>query len=267
MSLKFYSNLLNDLFMKNEISVLIPVFNGENYLERTLLSIYNQSCKVDELLIINDGSSDNSKKIIFKWKKKLPISYYENFKNMGVPFSLRKGISLCKGNIIFRLDSDDEWKKNHVKNILCLINKDRDSTLFASKACYKFPLKRKKIISKTLFNETIRKDLMWDNPLVHSSIAFRKEDYFKTTGYLNYKYAHDYSLFIGLLNIGKLSFLNKISVNYYVYPNSLSRRNYRECLIERFKNQWRALFLFKSENKLFALKVFPILLIRTIFSK
>ena len=96
---------------------------------------------------------------------------------MGVPFSLRRGISLSKGDIIFRLDCDDEWKKNHVKNILFLISKDKNAVLFASRACYKFPLKRKKIISKTLSNKTIRKDLMWDNPIVHSSVAFRKEDY------------------------------------------------------------------------------------------
>ena len=90
--------------MVNKISVIIPVFNGEKYLNRALFSILNQSYKVDEVLIINDGSEDNSKKIILNWKKKLPIAFYENNKNMGVPFSLRKGIYLSKGNMIFRLD-------------------------------------------------------------------------------------------------------------------------------------------------------------------
>ena len=49
--------------MKNKISVIIPVFNGEKYLDRTLFSIFNQVCKVYEVLIINDGSYDDSKKM------------------------------------------------------------------------------------------------------------------------------------------------------------------------------------------------------------
>ena len=252
--------------MVNKISVIIPVFNGEKYLNRALFSILNQSYKVDEVLIINDGSEDNSKKIILNWKKKLPIAFYENNKNMGVPFSLRKGIYLSKGNIIFRLDCDDEWKKNHVKNIMSLIKKNDSSVLFASRANYKFPKKRIVQKSKILSNKKIRKDLMWDNPIVHSSVAFRKEDYFMTIGYSNLRCAHDYSLFIELLKIGQFTFSNKLSVNYYVNENSLSRRNLKESLNDRFENQWRALYLFNKENKLYAFRVFLILIFRKAFS-
>jgi len=253
--------------MINKISVLIPVFNAEKYIERSLISIFNQSYQVDEVLIINDGSNDNSKKIISSWKKKLPIIYFENAKNMGVPFSLRKGIALCKGDIVFRIDSDDEWKENHVKNILLLMQRKKEAVLFASRAYYKFPEDGKFQISKIISNKTIRKNLMWDNPIVHSTIAFRKEDYFKTCGYMSYKYAHDYSLFIELLKVGQLSFSDKITVNYYVSENSLSRINPKECLRERFINQWRALFLYGSYYKIFALKVLPILIIRTLLSR
>ena len=253
--------------MENNVSVIIPVLNGEKYLERTLISIFNQSFKVYEVVIINDGSIDNSKKIILNWKNKLPIIYYENNRNMGVPFSLRRGISLSKGNIIFRLDCDDEWKKNHVKNIMLLINRNKNSVLFASRAYYKFSNKGVVQKSKILTNKTIRKDLMWDNPIVHSSVAFRRQDYFRTIGYSNLVCAHDYSLFIELLNIGEFSFSNKLSVNYYVNENSLSRKNLKKSLNERFINQWRALFLFNKENKIYAFKVFLILIIRSIISK
>ena len=84
---------------------------------------------------------------------------------------------------------------------------------------------------------------------------------------MNYKVAHDYGLFIELLRIGELSFSKKVSVNYYVNNNSLSKRNNKESLKERLINQWRAIYLFKSESKLLALKILPILLIRTIFKK
>jgi len=253
--------------MLKKISVIIPIFNSEKYLQRSLKSIFKQSFKVHEVIIIDDGSCDNSKKIVFNWMNKLPISYYKNDRNMGVPFSLRKGICLSKGDIIFRLDSDDEWRKNHVKNIYTLINKNKNSVLFASRASYKYPSKKEILISKILSSKTIKKDLMWDNPIVHSTVAFRKEDYLKTCGYMNYKIAHDYGLFIELLRLGELSFSKNVSVNYYVNNNSLSKKNNKESLKERLLNQWRAIYLFKSESKLLALKIIPILLIRTIFKK
>ena len=181
---------------------------------------------------------------------------------MGVPFSLRRGISLSKGDIIFRLDCDDEWKKNHVKNTIFLIQKNKKSVLFAARAYYIFPKKRIVQKSKILSNKNIRKDLMWDNPIVHSTVAFRKEDYFRTIGYSNLRCAHDYSLFIELLKIGQFTFSNKLSVNYYVNENSLSRRNLKECLNDRFKNQWKALYLFYKESKIYAFKVFLILIVR-----
>ena len=87
-----------------------------------------------------------------------------------------------------------------------------------------------------------------------------------TIGYSNLRCAHDYSLFIELLNIGQFTFSNKLSVNYYVNKNSLSRRNLRESLNDRFVNQWRALSLFNKENKLYAFKVFLILIVRKVFS-
>ena len=147
------------------------------------------------------------------------------------------------------------------------MQKKENSVLFASRAEYKFPEDARFHISKIISNKTIRKNLMWENPIVHSTVAFRKEDYFKTCGYMSFKYAHDYSLFIELLKIGQLSFSDKITVNYYVSKNSLSRINPKECLRERFMNQWKALFLFSSQNKLFAFKVLPILIIRTLLSR
>ena len=89
-------------------------------------------------------------------------------------------------------------------------------------------------------------------------------------GFLNIK-KHFESIKYGLCII---DFINKALPKQYkdklmfdIVSNSLSRINPKECLRERFMNQWRALFLFSSQNKLFALKVLPILIIRTILSR
>lgn len=251
--------------MEINTTVIIPVLNGEHFIDRALNSILFQSIPLDEILIINDGSFDKTEEKVLDWKNKLPINYYKNKLNMGVPFSLRKGISMTNADLIFRLDIDDEWNSNHVENLLKLVHKDKNAVLFASRA--NFYNKQNKLIkqSQLLLNHTIRKDLQWDNPIVHSSVAFRKEDYFKTIGYSNFKYAHDYSLFIELLNIGKLSFSKEASVNYYFYENSLSHKSPKESLMERLKNQWRAIHIFAKIDIFYSLKIIPILILRAIF--
>lgn len=246
-------------------TVIIPILNGEHFIDRALNSILFQSIPLDEILIINDGSFDKTEEKILDWKKKLPINYHKNKVNMGVPYSLRKGISITNSDLIFRLDIDDEWNSNHVENLLKLVHKDKKAVLFASRA--NFYNQQNKLIkcSKFLSNRNIRRDLKWDNPIVHSSVAFRKEDYLKTIGYSNFKYAHDYSLFIELLNIGKLSFSEDPSVKYYFYNNSLSHKYPKESLIERLKNQWKAIYIFAKVDIFYSLKILPIIIFRTIF--
>jgi len=249
-------------------TVIIPVFNGEKYLDRALHSILIQTLKIDEVIIINDASTDMTKDIIKKWFRYLPIKYYENKLNMGVPYSLRKAIKNTKAEFIFRLDCDDAWKNDHVENLNKLFNKDSESVLYASKTEYFSKNRGIFYTSKTLSNNDIRSLLMWDNPIVHSSVAFRKKDYLKTKGYRkDFKYTHDYALFIDLMRIGKLSFSDKVSVEYYVYENSLSHKEPKKCLLERFNNQWKALFLFGFTDIFHSLKVFPILFLRSLIRK
>lgn len=98
-----------------KVSVIIPAFNSELYLERALRSCLNQSLdrKKFEIIVINDGSKDATKKICNNWKNE--IVYIENKKNKGLPFSLNKGIQISKGIYIARLDSDDFIHQDFLK--------------------------------------------------------------------------------------------------------------------------------------------------------
>lgn len=94
--------------MNELISVIIPVYNNAKYFEKCILSVINQSYKNMEIIIINDGSTDNVKDIILKYKDiDERISYYENDKNMGVSYSRNFGLSKARGNYVYFLDSDD----------------------------------------------------------------------------------------------------------------------------------------------------------------
>lgn len=90
-----------------KISVIIPVYNTERYLDKCLTSVINQSFKDIEIILINDGSIDNSYKICQKYQKKDSRIRLFNQENRGQGFARNFGIIQSKSDFIFFLDSDD----------------------------------------------------------------------------------------------------------------------------------------------------------------
>ena len=91
-----------------KVSFLICVFNGERYLDKTLLSIKNQTYKNYEIIIVNDASTDNSLSIIRKYNKIFHnYKVINNNKNLGLTKSLNIGAKVAKGEWLARLDADD----------------------------------------------------------------------------------------------------------------------------------------------------------------
>ena len=98
--------------MENVISVIIPVFNQQRFIERCLRSILNQSFSkhLYDIIVIDDGSNDNTKKILDRYKDHIRI--LSNKKNLGLPYSLNRGIKTSQAQYIVRLDSDDYVNEN-----------------------------------------------------------------------------------------------------------------------------------------------------------
>jgi len=90
------------------ISVVIPLYNVENYINATLTSVQNQKMKDIEIILIDDFSTDNSIKYVEEVQKKDPrILIFKNKKNMGVLYSKSLGVLKARGKYIFPLDDDD----------------------------------------------------------------------------------------------------------------------------------------------------------------
>ena len=90
------------------VSVLMPVYNGEKFLKEATKSVLHQSFGDFEFIIINDGSKDNTEEIIEDFAKKdNRIVYEKNEKNMGISYTLNKGMRLANGKYIARMDADD----------------------------------------------------------------------------------------------------------------------------------------------------------------
>lgn len=89
------------------ISVVMPVYNAEKYLDEAIQSILNQTCKDFEFIIINDGSTDKSFEIIEKYKSQDERIVLINRENRGLILSLNEGIKKARGKYIARMDADD----------------------------------------------------------------------------------------------------------------------------------------------------------------
>ena len=101
---------MNDI----KVSVILPVFNAEKTLKTAIDSILEQTYKNFELIIINDGSNDLSEAIIKEYKDHR-LKYFINEVNKGLIYTLNKAVSLCKGEYIARMDSDDISAKNRLE--------------------------------------------------------------------------------------------------------------------------------------------------------
>lgn len=109
--------------MSECVSVIVPVFNKAEYLERTLSSIINQSYTNLEIILIDDGSTDDSVKIIKKFldnDKRIVANFREN---RGASFTRNQGLDMAKGEYVCFIDADDVISPDFIKNLITGIKK------------------------------------------------------------------------------------------------------------------------------------------------
>ena len=114
------SKTIQYLIMRPKLSVAMCTYNGERFLTEQLLSIVNQELPVDEIIICDDGSTDETINLINNFKQKyndLAIDIFVNRPQLGVVHNFEKAISKCSGDIIFLSDQDDIWAKDKTKTI------------------------------------------------------------------------------------------------------------------------------------------------------
>ena len=99
------------------LSVIVPMFNVEKYVEKCLKSISDQTYANLEIIVINDGSTDNSRKIAEICRKNDDRIKIYDFENAGLSEARNRGLKLAKGDYIAFVDSDD-WLANDMYSIL-----------------------------------------------------------------------------------------------------------------------------------------------------
>jgi glycosyltransferase involved in cell wall biosynthesis len=208
------------------ITVLMPVYNCEQYIHDAVRSILNQSYTNFELLVIDDASADNTASIIKSFSDER-IHFIEKPKNTGYTNSLNYGLTLAKGKYIARMDGDDISLPERFEKQVAFLEANPDVVVCGT--TYKI-LGSPKSITIPQTHDAIKIGLLWGNCIAHPSVMIRKEalDPFSKPYDTLKEPAEDYDLWVRLLAEGKLHNLPEVLLEYRTYSNQVSRKRAEE---------------------------------------
>lgn len=234
--------------MQSKLSVVLPVYNAEKYLEEAITSVLNQSYKDYEFIIINDGSKDCSGKIIEDFSKNDSRIVYVSRENRGLISTLNEAIALSRGQYLMRMDADDICHPEKFKKQIELI----ESSQADACGCHWIIISEKgKIIDSytaPLDEEAVQLCLTHTVPFAHGSVLLRKsflEKHQLKYGISKHRYAEDYELWLNMHEKGaKFVNVNDFLFYYRSFAQSLSKKNLLNHVND--SQQLRRIFLQKN---------------------
>ena len=214
---------------KYKISVIIPTYNSEQYLKDAIDSVINQTIGFDniELIIVNDGSNDNTDRICLELKEKYSNIVYVKQKNKGASSARNKGLSLATGEYICFLDADDAWNVETFKKISEL----NDDIIVVNKAKY---MKKNKYLKKfdldktNISNGKVLIDKKWDQVIDSVNNVFIKTNIAK-----KYKFNENLKYYEGLEYINRIVLDVKHFTNCSSGAYLIREREQKDALMDK----------------------------------
>ena len=208
---------------KITISINLCCYNGEKYLDETLQSIFKQTFKKWELVIINDGSTDSTEQIIKQYiNQGWPIIYhYQN--NEGLPSARNKAIELSKGEYLAFIDQDDLWLPEKLEKQVILFDDVNvglvfsDTIFFNEDGIEKQLYKKKKPPTGLVFREILSEYF-----ISLETVIIRKDALAKLDQYFNpfFQVIEEYDLFVRLAYHWKVAYVNEVLAKWRVHEAS-----------------------------------------------
>ena len=224
-----------DTVMKHpKITVLMPVYNAERFLREAMESILQQTFRDFELIVIDDGSTDESSGIISSFQDPR-IRFEKNGKNAGLIATLNKGLLLARGEYIARMDADDISEPSRFAVQTAFLDGHPDIALVGSWIRV-FGAGMRYIDRHPLTHEEIRAQLFFSNALAHPTVMFRRSA-FSEAGLAyeeQYKHVEDYGLWVTATRMLRFANIPKPLLRYRVHNESVSR-TYSPVQIENTK--------------------------------
>jgi len=224
------------------VSVVIPCYNHEQYVEQSLNSVFNQTYTNIELIIIDDGSTDNSVAVIKKIQEIYNFAFITQ-KNMGVCKTLNRAVSLSEGKYIAILASDDYWDLSKIEKQVKSLESNPNSEFcfsqaieFDDKNIKKDTIFPKKPIAGNVLNK------VFVNPYIPAgSIFFTRELYNKLSGFDNDLKFEDWDFIIRGAALTKFSVVKEPLLYYRSHETNIMKTRSRKEIFRQ-----KALILTKN---------------------
>ena len=228
-----------------KLSVIVPVYNGENTIEKCLLSIIGQDYPDVEIVIVNDGSTDKSKSIIDKIVFENPDSNIKliNKQNQGLPQARKTGVENSSGEYIGFVDADD-WIEQDMYSVMMKKALEQDADLVCCDVIYNFPASTDNHVQKNVSNEPISGRhallLLNNRKAVYASCwnkIVKKELYRFVEFPRNNLIGEDYIVTRQLLlNASKVSIVNYLGYHYVQHNGSMVHNGFNDSRKNGFFN-------------------------------
>ena len=216
------------------VSIIVPVYNVEKYIDKCLNSLVNQTLKEIEIIVVNDGTKDNSQKIIDKYTKK--YSFVKSYikENGGLSSARNYGLKHAKGEYIAFVDSDDYVDKNMFQQMyLCAKSNEYDIVVcdtinvYSNKESYR--------ISNLKYSDDDVKNYIISPPM--ACIRIYKKNIFDKVSFTEGILYEDLNLTPSLVQYTKkIGFINKGYYYYYQRSNSIMKQtSFNEKLMDIFE--------------------------------
>lgn len=210
-----------------QVSVILPVYNAGKYIDQAIGSIMKQTLHEFELIVINDGSSDNTLEVLEKWSnidKRIVIISREN---KGLIYTLDEAINLSRGKYIARMDADDISLPTRLQSQFDYMEDTGCDICGCHYDKFRDEINEVEFVPTT--EDMIKLSLVSQVPFAHPSVMIRKsflDTYglkYSTTGYCN---AEDLALWITMYDKGaKFGNVSEVLFRYRLLPTSLSNNN------------------------------------------
>jgi glycosyltransferase involved in cell wall biosynthesis len=235
------------------ISVIIPTYNRAHLLPRSIESVLNQTYKDFELIIVDDGSNDNTDEVVNKYiKKDNRIKYIKFEKNKGGNVARNAGINHSRGEYIAFLDSDDEWLSKKLERQISVFHKSKIENL-GLVYCGSYAIKEKKIQKIFPYRKgEVFEDLLKTNIIIGGgSGVIIKKTCFENCGkfdeniILRYGGSQEYEMWIRIAKKYNFDFTLDHLIKYYIHKISITggskfieKKKAREYIFNKYKEYY-----------------------------
>jgi hypothetical protein len=224
------------------ISVVMAVYNGEAYLGEAIESILQQRFPDFELLIINDGSTDNSAALLEAYRRRDPRITLWHQENQGLTRSLRRGVEHARGRYIARMDADDVSMPTRFARQVALL--DSDPRLGLCGTWIAFAGERVGEVWRYPTDDAaIRCHMLFNSPIAHPAAMMRREAF--SSGRVaydaDYTYAQDYALWVRFAEHYRLANIPDVLLHYRIHPAQIASTHNRPIRTTGIQQVQRAL--------------------------